>query len=86
MANISKRASDITSSDEQLSEDIAFDDPGAKKTSETGSVTLNPSTGGGGSEGKIDLPSTFNTWETEDGRSFLTFEYKPSAPSGGTSP
>jgi prepilin-type N-terminal cleavage/methylation domain-containing protein len=77
MANVSKRASDITDADEQLSEDIALDDA-ATKSSAKGTVTLTPGTGGSG----ITLDSTFNTWETEDGRSFLTFEYKPS----GTTP
>jgi type II secretory pathway pseudopilin PulG len=68
MANVGRRASDITSADEELSEDIALDET-AHKDAVSGELefTIN---------GKpFKLPSMFNTYTTEDGRSFSTFEY-----------
>jgi type II secretory pathway component PulJ len=76
MASVNKRATDITNDDEQLSSDIALNpDPEDGTTKkESSDETLALETDGGDID--IELPSTFNTYTTEDGRSFFTFEYR----------
>jgi hypothetical protein len=69
MANVGRRASDITSADEELSEDIALDET-ARKEEVPGELSFEIN----GKEFK--LPSVFNTYTTSDDRSFSTFEYK----------
>jgi prepilin-type N-terminal cleavage/methylation domain-containing protein len=74
MGAINKKASDLTNADEALSEEIALD---GTKDSSSRDLKLNL----GGTE--LDLGVTINTYTTDDGRSFTTFEYDKAS---GTSP
>ncbi|MDR2587451.1 MAG: prepilin-type N-terminal cleavage/methylation domain-containing protein [Coriobacteriales bacterium] len=71
MGAIGKRATDVTTDDATLSEMIALDSEDLA-ASTSSSIILDPDSGG-----SITLPSvTFNTYTTEDGRSFTVFEYE----------